>query len=125
LPAASVSSTVSWTVYFAASLVLVSVCSPMLAGVKSYACGDSAARTAQGAAQVIDSLEPGMTVAFSFHPPATGDHIEMDGRSLSAVWCGRSSTFRTVWQLPTGVLAPGLDYRFRLAGNQVEVFGFV
>jgi hypothetical protein len=101
------------------------MCSPVLAGVRNYSCGASAARTGQGAVEVIDGLEPGMAVSFSFHPPGPDDRIEMDGHVLTAFWCGRASEFQTTWQLPHLVLDPGVSYNLKLAGNQVEVFRFV
>jgi hypothetical protein len=125
LPASSYSSSVSWSVYFAAAVVLVGTCSPVLSGVKSYSCGDSAAETASGAVEVVDSLAPGMVVTFSFHAPSPSDSIELGGQELTAVWCGRPSAFQTAWQLPSAVLTAGVTYYLRLTGNQVEVSGFV
>ena len=122
MPAASVSSSVSWTVYFAASLMLVSMCSPALTELKNYSCDYSAARTGQGAVEVIDSLEPGMVVSFVFHPPGSDDRIETDGRVLTMQWCGSAFGFTTNWQLPHAVLSPEVRYNLSLEGNQVEVF---
>jgi len=125
LPAASYSSSVSWSLYFAAAVVLVGTCYPILSGVKSYACGDSAEETAKGAVEVIDSLGPGMVVTFAFQAPSPGDSIELGGQELTAVWCGKPSTFQTAWQLPTTFLTAGVTYYLKLAGSQVEVTGFV
>ena len=125
MPASSVSSYVSWAVYFATSLVLVAACSPVLVGVKNYSCGDSAASVAKGTAELLDALKPSITLAFSFHSPAPEDDIELNGRTLTAAWCGRSSVFQTIWRLPTATLLPGQSYSLKLAGDQVEVLGFV
>lgn len=125
MPAASYSSSVSWSVYFAAAVVLVGTCYPILSGVKSYSCGDSAEETAKGAVEVIDSLAPGMTVTFGFQAPSSGDSIELGGQELTAIWCGESSSFQTAWQLPSAVLTAGVTYHLKLAGGQVEVTGYV
>ena len=125
MPASSYSSSLSWSVYFAAAVALVGTCSPMLSGVKSYSCGDSAAETARGAVEVLDSLAPGMVVTFAFQAPSADDSIVLGGQQLTAVWCGRTSAFQTLWQLPTAVLTPGVTYQLRLTGSLVEVSGFV
>ncbi|MDG6900886.1 MAG: hypothetical protein JRM80_02880 [Nitrososphaerota archaeon] len=125
MPAASYSSSVSWAAYFAAALALVAACSPVLAGVKNYSCGASASRTAEGAVEVVDGLRPGMVVAFSFRAPSADDRIELVGHSLTALWCGRASTFQTVWELPGATLMAGRSYYLKLASCQVEVDGHV
>lgn len=125
MPAASYSSSVSWAAYFAAALALVAACSPVLAGVKNYSCGSSAARTAEGAVEVVDGLRPGMVAAFSIHPPSSDDRIELVGHSLTAVWCGKASTLQTIWELPRATLMGGRSYYLKLASSQVEIAGYV
>ena len=125
MPASSFSSSISWTVYFAASFALIGACSPVLAGVGSYACGDAAAKAAQGSVRVLDGLGPGMAVTFSYQAPSPGDVIVLDGHSLVAEWCGHSSTFQTSRPLPAMVLSPGVSYVLKLVGGQVEVSGHV
>ena len=125
MPASSISSSISWAVYFAASLVLVSVCSPVLVGARNYACADTAAGILRGTAEIVDGLEPGMVVSFSFSSPGPGDVISMGGRTLTALWCGTTTTSQTGWELPSFVLTPGASYHLGLAGDEVEVAGFV
>ena len=125
MPAASFTNSMSWAAYFAASLVLVSLCEPVLSGVKADSCGASEARTATGAVQVIDALEPGTVVRFSFHPPDSADTIHLRGSALSAAWCGKTSSFSTTRQLPSMDLQPEVGYLLALAGSQVEVLRLV
>lgn len=125
MPAASFSASVSWTVYLAASLALVAVCTPMLSGVRGYSCGLSAAKIAHGVAAVIDGLEPGMTVALSFDPPASDGSLALGGRSLTVSSCGGSSASATRWQLPDLILTAATTSQLRLVGGEVEVAGHV
>jgi hypothetical protein len=112
-------------VYFAASIALIGVCSPMLSGVGSYSCGDAASNAAQGSVQVFDALRPGMAVTYTFQAPSPDDRIVLVGHSIVADWCGHSSNFQTTWLLPTTVLSSGVSYVLRLVGGQVEVLGYV
>lgn len=125
MPASSLSSSLSLALYLAASAALVATCSPMLVGVRSYACAFSASRTVAGAVDVFDSLRPGMLVTFSFASPSPDGKILLDGRNLSAAWCGGSASLRTEWELPRTALTGGVAYGLMLAGNRVEVFPLV
>jgi len=125
LPASSLSSSISWGIYFAAAFALVIVCSPVLGGVRNYAYGDSAAETARGLARVFDGLSPGLTVEFSFHSPSKDGHIELHGKSVVVVWGGATSARETSRSLPDESLSPELHYYFLLAGERVEVFDSV
>ena len=125
MPAASYTSSISWTVYFAASLALVGACSPILSGVKGYACDAAAAAVGQGMAEAFNGLRPGMTVSLAFDAPSPGDSIVTGGQSLTVAWCGSARSFRTSWQLPSAILSPGTTYLLRLDGGHVQVSGLV
>ena len=125
MPASSYASSISWTVYFAASLALVGACSPILSGMKGYACDAAAAAVGQGMADTLNGLRPGMTVSLTFEAPAPVDSMEIGGQNLTMAWCGSAHSFRTVWQLPSAVLSPGTTYVLKLNGDRVQVSGLV
>jgi hypothetical protein len=90
-------------------------------GVRNYSCEDSAAKTAQGAVEVIDRLEPGMVVSFSFHAPGPDDRLVLGGQTITTIWCGRVAEHQTDRQLPSTVLSSGVSYHLELVGDQVVV----
>ncbi len=74
---------------------------------------------------VLDSLSPGVKIAFSYGSSASADELVLAGRSVSVNDGQGLLTFRTDYPVPSIILVPTEPYLAQLVGGRVEVTSVV
>jgi len=80
-------------------------------------------RIADGIRSVIDSLRPGMLVAFSFGTWSISDSAQLAGHTISITGGNWKVIMSTRYSLPNVTLLPSAQYQVWLEGNSVRVSG--
>ena len=121
MPASSLGSLDSWGVYVFASMALILLLTPQLAGVVQLSRKGADLRDLDGARAVIDSLRPGVTVVFAFGEAHLSDALALSGNSVSCYDGNGTISVPVRWALPNLTLAPSVRYRLSLVQGAVAV----
>lgn len=121
MPASSVSGLNSWGVYLFASVALVLVLTPQLAGAAQASRRTSDWRNLDGIRALVDSLRPGEAALFSYGIPGASDAVRLGGREAWCVDGAVTIAEPTLWPLPNFTLAPGTLYRLGVSRGEVTV----
>ncbi len=123
MPASSVSSLTSWGLYLLATVALLAIVSPMLSGSFQSARVGADSRNLDGVRAVLDGLQPGMRVTFSFGEATGSDPIRIEGHLISCTSAVGKMTVPSRWGLPNMILFPSVAYSVQLEGMLVKVVG--
>lgn len=121
MPASSLGSLDSWGVYAFASVALVLLLTPQLAGVVRLSREGADLRDLDGAGAVIDSLSPGITMVFAFGAPHLSDSLQLGGHAVSCSDGQGTVSVPVRWALPNFTLSPAVQYRLSLVKGTVMV----
>jgi len=123
MPASSVSSLTSWGLYLLASVALLIVAAPMVAGASQAARFGADTRNLDGVRTVFDSLRPGMKVTFAFGGEPGSDSLRIEGHLITCASASGKLVVVSKWELPNMILQPTVDYSVQLEGGSVKVVG--
>lgn len=125
MPASSYSSSVSWGVYLASSLLLIGAVLPALSGLRGYADDRACADVADGVLGEIQSLHQGLSVLLPLESLSPAVTVEMQGHVLRVTSGQAEAEREAALLLPNVSLSAGLNYILTLNGTSVEVFSAV
>jgi hypothetical protein len=94
---------------------------PATTGISQYAGQSDALSVIDGLSALMNNIQPGMRVAFSFHVPSGNLSISLHGDTIYAHSGKPLVEARCRWSLPSVVLLSDNVYSFRLVGNTIEV----
>lgn len=121
MPTSTLGALNAWGVYLVASLALIGLLSPALAGTASRAREGADYREVDGVRAVLDGLRPGLAVSFSFGASTDVDPILLGGHTISSSYGGGNISAPSRWLLPGTELFPTVHYLLALEGNRVKV----
>lgn len=122
MPAVSISSQLSYAIYFASIVGLAVLLARPVYLVYSGSQERSAQAVASGLSAMLDAMTPGTAVATSLESyPGVQLAVHLDGMSLTASYGNASATVQVTWPLPRVTLVPGETYTFTLGGGGMEV----
>ena len=121
MAASSVSGMNSWGLYISASVALVMLFSPLLAGVSNDARESADWRNVDGVRAVIDSLRPGVTVALTYGSSTFSDDVSLGGHLVACHAGNGTVSMAVIWALPNITLSPSSLYHLTLDLGKVTV----
>jgi len=121
LPASVISSSVSWGVYLAAASCLLAILVPPAGWVAQESRALAQRTEVEGAAGVLNGLEPGVSVRFVLGTAGGQGAIVMYGHEVTLVSTGSASEAYCRWNLPDATIYPDVPYTLTLSGSSVEV----
>ncbi len=121
MPASSVSGLNSWGLYLISAVALVLIMTPQLSMTVRSSREAADWRYLDGIRETIDSLQPGVTIAFTLVWPLPPDPVRLGGNQLSCDYGEGTIVLQSRWVLPNATLTPGSRYLLRLDGDQVMV----
>jgi hypothetical protein len=113
----------SWGVYMTAALALLLFLSPALSASARDSREGVDLRNVDGVRAVLSSLQPGVSVRFSFGASASSDPIAVQGHEISSFYGSGYVRASCVCQLPDETLRPAVPYLAYLSGGVVVLQG--
>lgn len=107
--------------YLIAAAVLLLIFTPEISAAALASREGADWRYADGVRAVLDSLNPGVKITFSYASSPSADELVLAGDSVSVNDGQGVLTFRTAYPVPGMTLMPTLSYVAQLIGGRVEV----
>ena len=111
--------------YLVAAAALLLVLTPAISVAARASREGADWRYADGVKTVLDSLSPGVKIAFSYGSSPSADELVLGGCSVSVNDGQGLLTFRTDYLVPSMTLVPTVSYLAQLIGGRVEVTSVV
>jgi hypothetical protein len=121
VPASSVSALNSWGTYMVAAVALLLMLSPALAGATRDSREGADLRNLDGVREVLSTLQPGVSLLFSFGAWPGSDPLSISGYTLSCSYGGGTIELTSARLLPDITLYPGVQYLAYLGAGEVTV----
>jgi hypothetical protein len=121
LPASSVSGMNSWGLYLISAVALVLMLTPQLTALASDSRESSDWRYMDGIREVVNSIQPGVSLNLSLVSPMAPDEIRLSGHHLSCDYGRGTLNMVTDWSLSDAIISPNSRYVLWLSGGTVMV----
>src|SRR5271157_5206380 len=116
MPASTISSTLSWGVYLASASCLQALLLPFSSAVARESQAAAQRSEIEGATQVLNGLEPGVSVHFVLGAAGGGAVLLLSGHTVALDSAGGRLTESCRWNLPDAAVSPGVPYTLSLSG---------
>jgi hypothetical protein len=122
MPASSISGALSTSVYFIAMFLLLGMLVPPIRAAYQDSDLAAAGHLAEGTAEQIDDLSPGMTSVLEFGSfPGVTTSVVLSGDAVTATVGGASASAPVVCLLPGSVLSADVAYTVVLEGGDLRL----
>lgn len=121
MPASSVSGMNSWGLYLISAVALVLMLTPQLTALAADSRESSDWRYMDGIREVLNSIQPGVSLNLSLVSPMAQDEIRLSGHRLSCDYGSGTLTMVTDLPLSDAILSPNSRYVLWLSGGTIMV----